>query len=127
MKKPLLWILAAAGAFFAWQWYLSKTSKPADALEADQDKARTDQVGRMREAAGAVARPRLAADDAAGKLLGFLANPSPQTAMAIVPDKIKSNLFDWGWPSPAKGDGPGSSSNLNPEALLAGADNLPGN
>jgi hypothetical protein len=127
MKKPLFWILAAAGAFFAWQWHLSKTSKPAQALEADQDKARTDQVGRMREAAGELARPRLASDEAADKLFGFLANPSPQTAMAIVPDKIKGNLFSWGWPSAAKGDGPGAAVNMNPNALLAGADNLPGN
>jgi hypothetical protein len=95
MRRILFILAGLVGLYFAWRWWTARNRTAAEVLSTRQVAA--DQFGQRAENAGLANRPRLASDEAIGRLWGILTNPSPQTASAATPATVPRDPFVFGF------------------------------
>lgn len=88
MRRIIIILAAAVGAFFVWQWFLSKRDPGKAAL--DKQRSEADKAGKAQERLQMAGRPRLA-DDYSLKFLPAILAGSNALWSQILPDGRVNN------------------------------------
>jgi ABC-type nickel/cobalt efflux system permease component RcnA len=95
MKRAFFILLGIVAAWLLWRWWTVRNQNPVEALNERARQA--DAFGQRAENAGLANRPRLASDEALGRLQGILAILSPQTAQPAAPSTVPKDPFLFGF------------------------------